>query len=127
MSSTCFSGWSRLAVMFFGSRCYACNASAVGLCRQECRPPHESLHNDLPSLSSAYPWPKEHGVKLAVRILLLGIGIGVFTWFIANADHEEIWHALGSLGWMAPLVLLPYGLVYHVETLAWSLAFAVRP
>ncbi|MCI0541495.1 MAG: flippase-like domain-containing protein [Verrucomicrobiales bacterium] len=66
-------------------------------------------------------------MKLAVRVLLLGIGVGVFMWYVAHANHAEIWRALGRLGWMAPLVLLPYGLVYLVDTLAWSLSFAVKP
>src|SRR5262245_19766691 len=70
---------------------------------------------------------EECSVKLAARILLLSLGIGIFAWYLSNAELREVWQALEKLGWMMPLILLPYFLVYCVDTIAWSLAFSTRP
>jgi glycosyltransferase 2 family protein len=54
-------------------------------------------------------------------VLLLGAGlVGGLVW---QADPARIWILVKSLGPWAPVVLLPYGLVYLLDTLGWRLAF----
>jgi uncharacterized protein (TIRG00374 family) len=66
-------------------------------------------------------------MRYASKILLAMIGVGVLVWFLSRANLTEIGQALGRLGWLAPLLLLPYFTVYLVETAAWRSAFKQRP
>ena len=63
-------------------------------------------------------------MKSALRVVLLLVGLVLFGWFIQRAGLAEIWRTCASLGWFAPLVLVPYGIVYVVDTLGWRFAFA---
>jgi putative membrane protein len=62
-------------------------------------------------------------------VLLLGLGL--FGWFIYRAGPAEVFANVSRLGWLTPLVLAPYFLVYILDTLGWYLAFgsyaAARP
>src|SRR5205823_4379835 len=49
---------------------------------------------------------------LAVGALILGL-------FIYNSDLEAIQEYMGTLGWLSPLVLLPYLIVNIFDTLGW--------
>jgi putative membrane protein len=62
-------------------------------------------------------------MKLALRLFVAAAGLALFGWFVHRAGVGEIARALGTLGWSAPLVLLPFGLVYLLDTLAWRFAF----
>lgn len=62
-------------------------------------------------------------MKLALKLLLAGLGLSLFAWFIQRAGPAEIADAFVRLGWLAPLVLLPFLLVYVLDTLGWRLAF----
>ena len=62
-------------------------------------------------------------MKLAIRILLLVLGLGLFAWLVARSDPREIWATLSVMGWAAPLILCPYFLVYVADTLGWRFAF----
>jgi putative membrane protein len=62
-------------------------------------------------------------MKPAIRLCLLAGGLTVFAWFVHRAGPAEIWQVCTSLGWFAPLVLLPYALVYCADTLGWFFAF----
>jgi len=59
------------------------------------------------------------------------LGLGLFGWFIHRAGPAEIFATASQLGWLAPLVLMPYFLVYLLDTWGWYLVFgsyaAVRP
>src|SRR5689334_23858767 len=66
-------------------------------------------------------------MRYASRIILTVIGIGVLAWFLSRANLPEMGHALRRLGWLAPLLLLPYFVVYLADTAAWSFAFKEPP
>ena len=62
-------------------------------------------------------------MKLALRLLLAVAGLALFGWFIYRAGPAEIVSAFRRLGWYAPLVLLPFGVVYLFDTLGSRAAF----
>lgn len=62
-------------------------------------------------------------MKLALKLLLAALGLGLFAWFVQRAGWREIAGAFANLGWMAPLALLPFLFVYLLDTLGWRFAF----
>lgn len=62
-------------------------------------------------------------MKSILRWLLLLVGLALFGWFIHQAEPAAIWKTLKGLGWAAPLILLPYLLVYFFDTIGWHFAF----
>ena len=66
-------------------------------------------------------------MKLALRLLLAIAGLALFAWFIYRAGPAEIINAFNRLGWYAPLVLLPFLIVYLFDTLGSRAAFAKNP
>jgi glycosyltransferase 2 family protein len=58
-----------------------------------------------------------------IKGLLLILGLGLVVWLFWRADPAQVWEVVKSLGWWAPLLLLPYGLVYLVDTAGWRFAF----
>ena len=70
-------------------------------------------------------------MKTALKCSVLALGLGLFGWFIHRAGPAEIFANVSSLGWWMPVVVLPYFLVYVMDTLGWYLAFGsytmVRP
>lgn len=66
-------------------------------------------------------------MKLALRLLVASAGLALFGWFIYRAGLTEILAAFGRLGWTAPLVLLPFLIVYFFDTLGWRAAFGKNP
>jgi putative membrane protein len=70
-------------------------------------------------------------VKIALRWILFLLGLSLFGWFIHRAGPGEIWAHVQKLGWFAPVIVLPYLVVYLLDTWGWYLAFgkyaAVRP
>jgi putative membrane protein len=62
-------------------------------------------------------------MKTAIRIGLLTAGLAVFAWFVRRTGLAEIWQTCANLGWPAPLMLVPFALVYCADTLGWLLAF----
>ncbi len=70
-------------------------------------------------------------MKAALRWFLLLLGLALFGWFIYRAGPAEIFATVSRLGWLAPVVVMPYFLVYVLDTWGWLLAFgnyaAVRP
>ena len=59
-------------------------------------------------------------MKLFWRILALAAGITFFAWYLSRVGWDQIWGTLQRLGPFAPLVLLPYLVVYGVDCLAWT-------
>ena len=70
-------------------------------------------------------------MKTGLKWIVLLLGLGLFGWFIHRAGPAEIFGTASRLGWLAPLVVMPYFLVYLLDTWGWYLAFgsyaAVRP
>jgi putative membrane protein len=62
-------------------------------------------------------------VKTALRWTLLLLGLALFGWFIYRAGPAAIFASVRRLGWFAPVVLVPYLLVYVFDTWGWYLAF----
>ena len=62
-------------------------------------------------------------MKLALKIFVAALGLALFAWFVQRAGVGEIARAFTNLGWLAPVVLLPFGLVYLLDTLGWRFAF----
>jgi uncharacterized protein (TIRG00374 family) len=65
-------------------------------------------------------------VKLALRLIIAAAGLALFGWFVHRIGADTIARAFATLGWSAPLILLPYGLVYLLDTVGWRLCF-LRP
>ncbi|MGC3960904.1 MAG: flippase-like domain-containing protein [Verrucomicrobiota bacterium] len=62
-------------------------------------------------------------MKIALRWILFLLGLGLFGWFIQRAGPAEIWTNVQKLGWLAPVIVLPYLVVYLFDTWGWYLAF----
>lgn len=63
-------------------------------------------------------------MRTAARVILLMAGLALFAWFVQRAGLGEIWRTCAKLGWLAPLALLPYAVIYVADTLGWRFAFA---
>lgn len=63
-------------------------------------------------------------MKKWLRILLLIVGLGLFGLFIYNAGVCQIAAAFNGLGWWTCVVLLPYAVVFSLDTLGWRFTFA---
>ena len=70
-------------------------------------------------------------VKAVLKWMVLSLGLGLFGWFIYRAGPGEIYANLIRLGWFAPVVVMPFFLVYALDAWGWYLAFgsyaATRP
>ena len=62
-------------------------------------------------------------MKLALRIIIAGAGLALFAWFVHRTGVDTISRAFATLGWSAPLILLPFALVYLLDTVGWRLCF----
>ena len=54
------------------------------------------------------------------HILAFAIGASLFGWYLFRAGPGTVWETAQQLGWLAPLVLVPYFIVYLVDCLAWA-------
>lgn len=62
--------------------------------------------------------------RTILRLALLAAGVAAFAWYLGRAGLSEVADAFRTLGLMAPLVLVPYFLVYIVDAIGWRLTFA---
>jgi uncharacterized protein (TIRG00374 family) len=62
-------------------------------------------------------------MRTLLKVLLLGLGLGLVVWLFWHADSGGVWRVVKSLGPWAPLLLSPYALVYLIDTLGWRLTF----
>ena len=62
-------------------------------------------------------------MKLALRVIVAIAGLLLFALFVQRAGVADIGRAFSALGWFTPLVLLPFALVYLLDTLGWRFAF----
>lgn len=58
-----------------------------------------------------------------LRFVLLAVGLAALAWFLREVDWPETGRLLARLGPWAPLVFLPYLVVYLVDTAGWRLCF----
>lgn len=65
-------------------------------------------------------------MKVAFKLVLFGVGLALFGWYVRRVGVTEIASALRQLGWAAPLVLVPYGVVYLVDCLGWRWTLPAR-
>src|SRR5438552_18867502 len=66
---------------------------------------------------------REIRMKLALRLIIAGAGLALFAWFVHRTGVDTISRAFATLGWSAPLILLPYALVYFLDTVGRRLSF----
>ena len=66
---------------------------------------------------------REIRMKLALKLFIAAAGLALFGWFVQRVGLNTISHAFLTLGWSAPLILLPFTLVYLLDTLGWRFAF----
>jgi uncharacterized protein (TIRG00374 family) len=64
--------------------------------------------------------------KAGLRLILLAAGLMAFGWYLGRSGIREASGAFVKLGVLAPLVLLPYFLVYIVDAIGWRLTFAAQ-
>lgn len=57
-------------------------------------------------------------------LLSVVIGLALLGGFIAGSDLKHVGDHFRALGWTAPLVLLPYGVIALVDTLGWRCTLA---
>ncbi len=62
-------------------------------------------------------------MRLFLKIAFGLLGLALFGWLVYRAGPAEILALYGGLGWWLPVVLLPFLLVYCIDTLGWRLAF----
>lgn len=62
-------------------------------------------------------------MKTLLRLAVLSLGLAVFAWFVHRAGPGEIWQTVSRLGWRAPLIVVPFALVYAIDSLGWHFAF----
>lgn len=61
-------------------------------------------------------------MKTALRVALMLAGLALFGWFVHQAGPAAIANSFVRLGAWAPLVLIPYTVVYVLDTLGWRFA-----
>lgn len=52
-------------------------------------------------------------------LILIGV-LALFGWYLSNLGLRNVFEVMGRLGAWAPLILVPYFVVYMVDCLAWS-------
>jgi uncharacterized membrane protein YbhN (UPF0104 family) len=57
----------------------------------------------------------------------MGVGLALLGWYLSRVNLAEVGTVLARLGWFAPLVLLPYCVVYTVDCLGWWWLFRGPP
>lgn len=62
-------------------------------------------------------------MKTFWKPLALLAGLALFGWYLSRADLRSVGEALGRVGWLAPVILVPYLFVYVVDCLGWRFSF----
>lgn len=62
-------------------------------------------------------------MKVFWKTFILLAGLGLFAWYLSRADLQSVGAAIARLGWLAPVALLPYLIVYVVDCVAWRFCF----
>jgi len=93
-------------------------------------PPGEPLEDDAArgaasrggDVPHAPPPPRSARSRRNARLRALGlllVGLVLLGLLLVHADPDAVWAELRSLGWAAPLVLVPYVVIAVFDTLAW--------
>lgn len=59
-------------------------------------------------------------MKFLLRALFLGLGLALFGWFIHRAEPRQMLAQFTALGWLTPMIFLPYAFVYLADTRGWQ-------
>ncbi|MDP7010840.1 MAG: flippase-like domain-containing protein [Verrucomicrobiota bacterium] len=65
-------------------------------------------------------------MKKTVRIILLTLGLAMFAWFIQRTGWDDIRGTFRELeihGWFGLVVLIPYTIVFTIDTMGWRFTF----
>jgi uncharacterized protein (TIRG00374 family) len=62
-------------------------------------------------------------VKYVLRALFLIAGLSMIAWLVSQAGVENVWLQIRNLGWLFPLILLPFLGVFFCDTLGWAQVF----
>ena len=65
-------------------------------------------------------------MKKTVRIILLTLGLALFAWFIQRTGWDAIrgiFEKLEIHGWFGLVVLIPYSIVFTIDTIGWRFTF----
>lgn len=54
------------------------------------------------------------------KALLAMLGAGLFAWYLSRLGFASVWSTIARIGPFAPLLFLPYFLVYLVDCYAWT-------
>ena len=65
-------------------------------------------------------------MKLWMKFLAVALGLSLFGWFVHRAGWRDIIATFDQLGPWLPVLLIPYLLVYQLDTLGWWFAFATK-
>ena len=57
------------------------------------------------------------------RIILLILGLALFAWFIQRTGWDDIRGTFETLGWFGLVVLIPYTIVFTIDTIGWRFTF----
>lgn len=60
-------------------------------------------------------------MKAGLKILAFLVGLALFAWYLAQTDLRSVGNAILRIGPLAPLILVPYFIVYCVDCLGWSM------
>jgi len=63
-------------------------------------------------------------VKYVLRALFLIAGLSIIAWLVSQAGVQNVWQQVQNLGWLFPLILLPFLAVFFFDTMGWAQAFA---
>lgn len=66
-------------------------------------------------------------MKALAKWIAIAIGIALLVWAFSQADLRSMLAAIQKMGWLAPLLLLPYFFVYLIDCLAWRFSFPSNP
>ena len=62
-------------------------------------------------------------MKKTVRIILLTLGLALFAWFIQRTGWDDIRDTFKELGWFGLVALIPYTIVFTIDTVGWRFTF----
>ncbi len=62
-------------------------------------------------------------MKAFWKTLALILGLAFLGWYLSKTDLHAVWASLKTLGWLAPLALVPYFIVYIFDCLGWRFTF----
>ncbi|HEY1173241.1 MAG TPA: flippase-like domain-containing protein [Verrucomicrobiae bacterium] len=62
-------------------------------------------------------------MKALWKTLALILGLAFLGWYLSKTDLNAVWTSLKTLGWLAPIALVPYFIVYIFDCYGWRFTF----